>query len=109
MAPRTRSGNNSYQILGVLHPRAPEDEVRRAYRRLALQWHPDRNPGEPQAAERFKEISEAYAVLIDPATRREYDFTDLRFGRRRDRHGLTLRVVLDDARGVRGIYFNHRF
>src|SRR5262249_61663445 len=61
-----------YAILGV--PReATEDEIRRAYRRQALEWHPDRRPGDPRAAERFREISEAYAVLISPARRREYD------------------------------------
>jgi curved DNA-binding protein CbpA len=52
---------------------ATEEDVRKAYRRLALQWHPDRNGGDPRAGERFKEISEAYAVLVDPAKRREYD------------------------------------
>jgi DnaJ-class molecular chaperone len=63
---------NYYAILGV--PReATEEEIRRAYRRQALEWHPDRRPGEPRAAERFREISEAYAVLINPARRREYD------------------------------------
>ena len=51
-------------------PEATEEEIRRTYRRLALQWHPDRNPGDPRAEERFKEISEAYAVLMDPAKRR---------------------------------------
>jgi len=43
------------------------------YRRLALQWHPDRNPGDAKAEERFKEISEAYAVLMDPAKRRAWE------------------------------------
>jgi DnaJ-class molecular chaperone len=61
-----------YTILGVA-AEATEDEIRRAYRRLALRWHPDRNAGDPAASERFKEISEAYAVLIDPAKRRDYD------------------------------------
>jgi len=61
-----------YQILG-LHPEATAEEIRKAYRRLALQWHPDRNAGNPAAEERFKAISEAYAVLIDPAKRRDYD------------------------------------
>jgi curved DNA-binding protein len=61
-----------YAILGV--PReATEEEIRRGYRRQALQWHPDRRPGDPRAAERFRAISEAYAVLINPPRRREYD------------------------------------
>jgi DnaJ-class molecular chaperone len=66
------SSKDYYQVLGVA-PGSTEEEIRRAYRRLALQHHPDRNPGDRQAAERFKEISEAYAVLVDPAKRREYD------------------------------------
>jgi curved DNA-binding protein len=61
-----------YQILGVSSD-ATEDQIRKGYRRLALQHHPDRNPGDPGAEERFKEIAEAYGVLIDPAKRREYD------------------------------------
>jgi curved DNA-binding protein CbpA len=72
MAARTRSGKDYYGVL-ELHPEATEEEIRRAYRRLALRWHPDRNAGDARAEERFKEISEAYAVLIDPAKRREYD------------------------------------
>ena len=72
MARRARSHRDYYEVLGV-HPEAAEDEVRKAYRRLALRWHPDRNPGSADAAERFKEISEAYAVLTNRNRRVEYD------------------------------------
>lgn len=61
-----------YQILGV--PRgSSEDEIKKAYRRLAKQYHPDVNKGDKQAEERFKEISEAYNVLSDPDQRKKYD------------------------------------
>jgi DnaJ-class molecular chaperone len=61
-----------YSILG-LQPGCTEDEIRKAYRALALKHHPDTNPGDPGAEERFKEISEAYAVLVDPEKRGQYD------------------------------------
>jgi|SRR6185369_3445202 curved DNA-binding protein CbpA len=69
---RQRVDRDYYAILG-LGPEASEEEIRRTYRRLALEWHPDRNPGNPRAEERFKEISEAYAVLMDPAKRQAYE------------------------------------
>ena len=72
MTARMRFERDYYALMG-LHPEATGTEIRRAYRRLALGCHPDRNPENPQAAERFIEISEAYAVLIDPAKRRLYD------------------------------------
>jgi curved DNA-binding protein CbpA len=72
MPRRPRFDKDYYRIMG-LHPEATEDEIRRAYRRLALEWHPDRRQGDAQATEKFKEISEAYAVLIDASRRRQYD------------------------------------
>jgi molecular chaperone DnaJ len=61
-----------YEILGVQKSASPE-EIKKAYRKLARQYHPDRNPGDTQAEERFKEIQGAYDVLRDPKKRKQYD------------------------------------
>lgn len=61
-----------YQILGVAQD-SGEEEIRKTYRKLAMQYHPDRNPDDPEAENRFKEIAEAYGVLTDPVKRRKYD------------------------------------
>ncbi len=61
-----------YRILGISPETTPE-ELKKAYRQLALKFHPDRNPGDKTAEEHFKEISEAYGVLIDPEKKRLYD------------------------------------
>lgn len=61
-----------YQVLGVSRS-ASTDEIRKAYRKLAMQYHPDRNPDDKQAEERFKEINEAYQVLNDSQKRAHYD------------------------------------
>jgi molecular chaperone DnaJ len=61
-----------YEILGVSRD-STEEEIKKAYRRLAFQYHPDRNPGNKEAEEKFKEINEAYEVLSDPEKRRRYE------------------------------------
>lgn len=61
-----------YKVLGVARNAKP-DEIRKAYRKLAMQYHPDRNAGNAQAEERFKEINEAYQVLSDTQKRGRYD------------------------------------
>ncbi len=61
-----------YQILGVTE-KASADEIKKAYRRLAKKFHPDKNPNDKSAEERFKQIGEAYEVLTDPKKREQYD------------------------------------
>lgn len=70
--PVTAPKRDPYEVLGV--PRdADLETIKRAYRQEAMRWHPDRNPGDAAAEERFKELSEAYAVLRDPEARARYD------------------------------------
>src|SRR5690606_24704721 len=66
------SKRDYYEVLGVARD-AGEDELKSAYRKLALKYHPDRNPNNPEAEAKFKEAAEAYSVLSDPEKRRRYD------------------------------------
>jgi molecular chaperone DnaJ len=63
-----------YKIMG-LAPEATEEEIKRTYRKLAMEYHPDRNRDDPECEERLKEINEAYRVLGDEEKRRRYDLT----------------------------------
>ncbi|XP_055477993.1 dnaJ homolog subfamily C member 5G [Psammomys obesus] len=68
----SQTGTSLYAVLELKKGAQPE-EIKKAYRKLALQYHPDKNPGDPQAAEFFKEINTAHAVLSDPTKKKIYD------------------------------------
>src|SRR6187402_2688654 len=71
----TKNKRDYYEILSVTR-QATEEEIKRSYRKLAVKFHPDKNPGDSTAEERFKELGEAYDVLMDADKRAAYD----RFG-----------------------------
>src|SRR5215510_12458352 len=66
------SKRDYYEILGV-NKSATADEIKKAYRKVAMQYHPDRNPGDKAAEEKFKEAAEAYEVLSDADKKAQYD------------------------------------
>src|SRR3954470_7731721 len=70
---------NPYSVLGV-DRKASADEIKKAYRKLARQYHPDRNPDDASAEERFKEIQSAYDIVGDPDKRKQYDRGGMFFG-----------------------------
>ena len=86
------AGKDYYEILGVKRD-ASKDDIRKAFRKLAKKYHPDRNKGDKEAEARFKEVNEAYNVLNDEKKRRQYDT----FGRLRDEGQLA-----NLPRGARG-------
>ena len=95
-----------YAVLGVSSS-ATQDEIKKQYRRLAAKHHPDKNPNDAKAAERFKEISEAYTVLGDAEKRKQYD--DMRrlgafggFGRLAQQPGSTTAARARPGAGQRG-------
>lgn len=61
-----------YNVLGVIKD-STEDQIKKAYKKLAVKYHPDKNPGDKAAEEKFKEVNEAYTVLSDPKKRKKYD------------------------------------
>lgn len=72
MAANKGKGRDFYELLG-LERTANQGQIKHAYRKLAMKYHPDKNPGNEEAAEKFKEVSTAYAVLSDPNKKRQYD------------------------------------
>ncbi len=99
-----------YEILGIARSAAPE-EIKSAYRRMALKYHPDKNPGNKDAEEKFKSAAEAYSVLIDPEKKSIYD----RFGhdglRGQGFSGFSgfNTSIFDDFEDILGNFFNFGF
>jgi len=83
MNSRSNPPKDYYKILEI-QDSATGPEIKKSFRRLAMEYHPDRHPDNPQSEEKFKEITEAYGVLIDPSKRKEYDLfrAGLRSGQR---------------------------
>lgn len=94
-----------YQILDVT-PEASEEEIRKAYRKKAMAYHPDRNPGNPEAEARFKEVAEAYGVLSDAQKRKQYDAARA-YGARQEAAGEHFQYSQEDI--FRDLFRDPRF
>ena len=101
-----------YEVLGV-DKQASEDEIKKAYRKIAIKYHPDRNPGNKEAEDKFKEAAEAYEVLHDPQKRQQFDWRrgtghlrggrhSLDAGRRDGAQQAARRESAGDPRGQQG-------
>src|SRR3954462_4424453 len=105
----TTSKRDYHEVLEVTKT-ATSEEVKRAYRKLAVKYHPDKNPDDPHAEEKFKELGEAYDVLMDPDKRAAYDrFGHAAFAQGAGRGGFhdpfdIFREVFGAAGGAGGIF-----
>ena len=88
-----------YNILGV-SKNASKEEIKKSYKKLAVQYHPDKNPGNKESEEKFKEVSEAYAVLSDDSKKQQYDqFGDTGFHQRYSQEDIFRNVDINDLFG----------
>ncbi|MCK9274734.1 MAG: DnaJ domain-containing protein [Syntrophales bacterium] len=95
-----------YKILGI-DKKAKNEDIKKAYRKLALKYHPDRNPGNKEAEDNFKKISEAYAVLSDSEKRRQYDtYGSQSFGQRFTQEDIFRNFNINDI--LKEFGFNQR-
>ena len=89
-----------YKILGV-EKTASQDEIKKAFRKLALKYHPDKNPGDKVAEENFKKLNAAYSVLGDEDKRRQYDM----YGSQSFSSGILIHTQIRSMTGILKIQF----
>ena len=98
-----------YEVLG-LQKGASEDEIKKAFRKMAMKYHPDKNPGNKEAEEKFKEVNEAYSVLSDPDKKSKYDRfghagVDPSYGGGATGGGYTTNIDFGDLGDIFGSFF----